>query len=583
MGTLARLAGSLGNSIYLGNYMLASLFLAGILYFEDPRKSSRFFVILVGIINFFVFVSAETRGAMLGLLITVAIAIFFILLTTKNKKVRFGIAGSIIIFAFLAGFLYSNRDAGWMQKIPGVRRLVSMSLSGGTMATRYIAWNIAFDAWKERPVFGWGPENFYYAFNKYYNPKSLEFSYYETWFDRAHNVVFDHLVFGGVFGLLAYLAVYAAAIGSLFKYWRRGGIAYIQFIFAAGFFVAMFVQKLTVFDEPSSYLVFFVGLACAQTFLADQNKRLSEKEKLPQKKIGGGVFGVWALIILIFFTSLVYFGSIKTLLVSKKLLSAIRISMSSISAAIPAYKEVLAMGTAYIKDVEQDYGKEAVRMAQSNSASKEDIGRVLGAARDALQHSLKEHPRDVYGFLLLGQLDFVSAYYDPQYIGEAEWAYSKAAELSPKRQQIYYDWGKLRLARQDFIGASELYQRALDFNRNISDSYWYLGFAQYNSSDKENALKNFEEAARRNYQWKSPYEPVLVGDTYFDFKKYEEAIKYYEISLAQSEIWVTYFRAAKAYAGAGDRVKARSYARKAIERAPENEHADIQKFLNAVK
>jgi hypothetical protein len=45
----------------------------------------------------------------------------------------------------------------------------------------------------ERPVLGWGQENFNYVFNKYYNPQMFG---QEEWFDRTHNVVLDWLIAG---------------------------------------------------------------------------------------------------------------------------------------------------------------------------------------------------------------------------------------------------------------------------------------------------------------------------------------------------------------------------------------------------
>ncbi|MEK7211055.1 MAG: O-antigen ligase family protein, partial [Patescibacteria group bacterium] len=578
-GSLSKLAGSLGNSIYLGNYMLANLFLAGLLYFENISKSWKAAVIAIALIDFFVFISAETRGAMLGFLITAAIAILFTLFVAKNKKVRLGILGFVLAASIIVGFFQINRNESWVQKIPGVRRLVNMSFTGGTMATRFIAWNIAVEAWKERPVFGWGPENFYYAFNKYYNPKSLEFSYYETWFDRAHNVVFDHLVFGGTFGLLAYLAIYAVVFGSLFKRWRGGGITYAQLILAAGFFAAAFVQKLTVFDDASSYLIFFVGLAYAQTLLAEPREKTAVGKIMPPRGLSSGAYLFFSLIIIMFTLTLVYTGSVRTFNTSKKLLSALKASMSGLQAAIPAYEEALAMGTAYVKDVEQDYLRKAVELVQNSTADGQTINRALEMAYRAGQNTIKTHPRDIYGFLLLGQLNHLLSYYDPKYIDEAEWAYSKAAELSPKRQQIYYAWGKLRLARRDFAGAIELFQKALDFNRNIADSYWFLGLAQYTNGDKKSALASFEGAIKRNYQFKSPLETALVGNTYFDLGGLEDAVKYYELSLNQSGTGEVYFNAAKVYAALGNRVKAREYGERALSASPEDQRAEIQKFL----
>ena len=592
-GGLAKLWGTLGNSIYLGNYMSIHLFFAALLYLENVPRRWKIFAVLVGIFDFLGFVSAETRGAMVGFFGAIALAVIFSFFAVKNKKVKIWILCVIVTVSALGAFLRINQSQGWVQKIPALRRLVSISLTGGTMATRGIAWNIAIESWKERPVFGWGPENFYYAFNKYYNPKSLEFSYYETWFDRAHNVVFDHLVFGGAAGLLAYLGIFAAAVYSLFRRWREGKIGYGIFICSASVFVATFVQKLTVFDEPSSYLILFLSLAYAETLISDPREQKAQPKNAPARRslgaggppaprLGGSVIGIAAVFIIIMTISLIYGGSIRTLRASQKLLDAERASTQGLKAAIPAYKDALQYGTPYIKDLEQDLVKRLTELAQAGGADQETINEAFQLAKGTSDDMIKRHPRDVYSYILTGQLDNLMAYYDAKYIAEAEWAYGKAAELSPKRQQIYYSWGKLRLAKQDFAGAVEILRRALDFNPNIADSHWYVGLAESMAGNKEAARTEIEEAIKRNYQWKSPYEQAFAGDIYANLKDYETALKYYEMAIAAGGQGEIFYRAARAAALAGDKKKAREYAEKSIAGAPPANVDEIRRFINSL-
>ena len=77
-------------------------------------------------------------------------------------------------------------------------------------------WQMSWEGFKERPIFGWGQENFLYVFAKHYNPKMWN---QEPWFDRSHDVFFDWLVAGGAVGLLTYLSMFAALIYTL--WWKR--------------------------------------------------------------------------------------------------------------------------------------------------------------------------------------------------------------------------------------------------------------------------------------------------------------------------------------------------------------------------
>ena len=66
-------------------------------------------------------------------------------------------------------------------------------------------WNISWQGVKERPILGWGQDNFSFVFTKYYNPQMYA---QEPWFDRSHNVFLDWLVAAGVVGLIAYLYLF---------------------------------------------------------------------------------------------------------------------------------------------------------------------------------------------------------------------------------------------------------------------------------------------------------------------------------------------------------------------------------------
>jgi tetratricopeptide (TPR) repeat protein len=232
-----------------------------------------------------------------------------------------------------------------------------------------------------------------------------------------------------------------------------------------------------------------------------------------------------------------------------------------------------------VKDVEQDYLKRISELLQSGGADGQIIARAVQLAQTAADHTVKEHPRDVYGYLLVAQLDTMLGYYDGKYIDQAEWAYSKAAELSPKRQQIYYSWGRLRLARRDYAGALEVLQKALNDNPRISDSHWYVGLTYYMSGDKENAKREIDEAIKLNYQWKSAYEPSLVGDLYFDVKDYATAIIYYKKAISQGAQGETFYHLAKTYAALGDKAKALKYATKSLETIADNLKPEVNQFL----
>ncbi len=75
-------------------------------------------------------------------------------------------------------------------------------------AARVIVWQSGWEAIKERPLLGYGPENFALAVQGHFdNRLYLEENIGETWFDRAHNFFIDTLVRIGFVGIAVYLGL----------------------------------------------------------------------------------------------------------------------------------------------------------------------------------------------------------------------------------------------------------------------------------------------------------------------------------------------------------------------------------------
>ena len=86
------------------------------------------------------------------------------------------------------------------------------------MEARYIVWKMAWNGFLERPILGWGLENFNVTFGKHFDSKLYLREYGgEIWFDRAHNIVLDTLINSGIVGLISYLSIFCTSIFLLLK------------------------------------------------------------------------------------------------------------------------------------------------------------------------------------------------------------------------------------------------------------------------------------------------------------------------------------------------------------------------------
>jgi len=522
-----RIWGTLGNSIYIGSYFLFHIFFAAFLAIKEKKVLPQILYLCIAFLETYIIVhSKSSRGADLALLFGVVFIVSAYAFLSKNKKIKIVIFVLYILGIMSLAGLFMFRDNPAVKKIPLVGGLAEISFQKETGRTRAIAWEIGIKAIKERPIFGWGLENFYYAFNKYYNPESLRHSYYETWFDRSHSIVFDTLATGGAVGFISYFGLFASGLCALFLKWKKGLADKHILVFLTAIFSTYLIQILFVFDHPGSYLLIFFSFGLLLSLVAGEKKSEEAKYSFTPSSFYS-LMGVLILgFLLLFFST-----TVKTYKAATGIIAAERIFVNNYKSGLEEYKEILSMKTPFIDDMRASMAK---RVAQVNPAvlvQTPDYKDALLFVREEMLKQIKEKDIDVYDYIILGQLDTLLASAEKKYILSANSFFSKAAELSPKRQQIYYTWAKTKLMMNDTSGAEKLLLDTMTFEPAVPDSYWYLGFIYNNKGDEESAWKYFKKALKRKYIWKSPLEINFVLDLGAKLKKYDDMAKFYVLAI----------------------------------------------------
>jgi O-antigen ligase len=263
-----RFQGSIGNPAYVAVYALFLIFYC--LYFllrEKARKFSGRMWGLIALILFFsaIFLLTGTRGAFLGLGTAVIMILGYV--GFSYKRFRMKMLALIILFLAVAGSLVAFQDSAFVKKIPG-SRIFAISLTTETFEDRTIMWKTAWDGFLERPILGWGPENFIHVFDRHFNTKYYDpAAGFGSWFDRAHSVIFDYLVETGILGFLAYLSIFVAFYVTFIRR-KKATVAEdgsFQAVFERALFFAIplayLVQGLVLFDVSITYLNLFTMLA----------------------------------------------------------------------------------------------------------------------------------------------------------------------------------------------------------------------------------------------------------------------------------------------------------------------------------
>ncbi len=272
---------TLGNASFMASYLLITAFFALYLLIKATGRLRLVYGLVLLLILLGIFLNPQgnaVKGSLIiGLFILVLLYLAF---SHRHRLVR--LAGQ----AALALGLLAAPVIGLLTFVEGsfVRSFI-MRQSG--LPGRIANWESGLKALQEKPLFGWGLENFEIALYQHYDPRVMlpgEYGYRaESWHDRAHNIVIDTLTATGVFGTITFFALIAIAVVVLWYYYFKEES---KDFWAPGIFTALlaahFIQNLTVFDMLSSYMLIFMVLAFAATRAAPLLKKAPrEKDSQP--------------------------------------------------------------------------------------------------------------------------------------------------------------------------------------------------------------------------------------------------------------------------------------------------------------
>ena len=258
----SRASSTLNNSNYLAAYLVLLLPVA----FAFFLKNKTFILGSAAAIQFLALLLTQTRGGYFGIAVA---AIVFALLYTRRKKIFIPAALVIVSWLFV---IAAPLGQSFQQKLPDFtdRFLDRQNIISGS-GPRLEAWQAGWQGMLARPILGYGPENFFVAFDAHYSGSqdhsgslAEEGSLWESWFDKAHNFIFDIGTTMGFPGLFAYAAIFISAVWMLTRRLRIRN--YESRIMAVGLISSLagyLTQNLLGFDTivPGIYLIFFLGYA----------------------------------------------------------------------------------------------------------------------------------------------------------------------------------------------------------------------------------------------------------------------------------------------------------------------------------
>lgn len=528
-----RIGSTFSNTAFMAGYLLFNFFI-GLWLISVLRKPEeltkslklKFWLLVLGAILIFtaIFLS-QTLGVMVGLFVGVLfLLIYFVFKGGRNvKKSALGILIAVILFAGAFGFTYNN---SFWQKIPGLKRIANVSLQEDSVRDRIITWKISLKAFKEKPIFGWGFENFRIPFDRYYDPRLLANDMKGTYWDKPHNIILEYLTTTGVVGLLAYLSVFIVAIYQIFK----------KFSFEKPFFLAIiiayFVQNLFIFDTISAYLMFFLILAFIDSYsnnsitnniVTNSNNSKINNISTKQKFVLGTLLVI--SLIPVYYNYQIFKGANYEYWGVNYFLNQLTES------SLISFSRALVAPTPYIDDIRKNFAN-TVKQAYQQGIIYRNLPDLQNKLADQLRLTIKRHPQGFLNYINLAEFENIFYKFNPDYLKEAESLSLKALELSPKRQQTFYVLGKTKLLEGDIAGAYKAFEEAVNANLNSAEPHFYFSLMAYGLGDSKKGAAELAEAERLGRGPQKVEEFVSLGNFVGDLENnYKKAIEYYKIAL----------------------------------------------------
>lgn len=564
-----RIDATLGNSTYLGAYTLFHIFIAVFLlarHVERAKKENGLSVwkilTYLGLIvfNLVVFYYTGTRGALLGLVAGGGFISLMFALFEKNKILKtLGIV-ALSIIVLVVGSLAVFKNSEFVHSSPSLSRFSKLATFDPTALAefaasegkaRFVIWGIALDGVKERPLLGWGQDNFNYIFNKYYDPAIWN---QEQWFDRAHNVFFDWLTEAGILGLLAYLSLFVLGVVSVWRARSSGdqnSFVFSDKVILTGLFIAYFIHNLFVFDNITSYILFFSILA----FIYMHEKGGFAHEKI-SKPVSENAVTAGSIIAAILGAVVLYYCVLVPYISATSLITALtyqniglqRGGDDMVKASLDMYKKTIGYNGVGTAEAREQLASGATAIVYQSSASDALKSEFITYTIEQMEAQLKETPHDARYHFFYGLFLYNMSRVAPGVSLEKAFAEMEVSlEQSPRKQAIMLQIATMHINLKQYDKAREYAQKAYETEPENKDALGvyattliYLGdnvladkiLEEMNQNTLRNKMERVDYNLMRAYydtNQKAKISAILdrkmsLAQDYIDERKYDNAV-----------------------------------------------------------
>lgn len=548
-----RVDATFGNATYLAVYMLFHLFMTlyALVRWNPARWLQIGYAIAIVLQAAMIFYAA-TRGTTLGLLggLLLAGLIFAFFSRGENRKLlRNAGIGLVVGILVLAGGFFTIKDTSFVQNNDVLTRFASINLEEGQ--TRFTVWNMALIGAQERPIFGWGQENFNYVFNENYKASMYA---QEPWFDRAHNQFLDWLVAGGIVGFVLYLALYVITLWYL---WRGDTFDVSERAIFTGLLAGYAFHSLFVFDNIISSILFLGILGYVAV------RHTSNKQEINIPTLSGGSLSAAAGVVVVLLAVAFWTANVPGMARASGLINALSAQEAGISQNFESFKKVLEGGGIGRQEAYEQLVQFALQLRRPELESlttPEIRNEIVVFTQNAFLEEIERNPEDARLRVFYG--GFLRQIGD---IAGAKVQLTKALELSPEKQTIMFELGLVATAENNAQEAVQWFQTAFELEPEFDRARILFASILIRVGGGELA----DQVLIERYGTVTPPDEVIL-QAYFDVGDFANAIAVAEERLNEAPTDINRFtQLAGVYLEAGERQKAIETLRAAIQFNPD--------------
>ncbi len=397
-----------------------------------------------------------------------ATGVFYLLFSSKKTTRIIGgsiLALSLVVFGIVWSSLVTPTSS------------LHQRFTEEARGSRFIFWNVAEKAINEKPILGYGPENYMIAFQKYFDPEILQsWNSMEGWTDRTHNIYYELGVNGGYPLILIYVIFITGLLYTLYLLVRKGTLTQLQGSVLSAFLVGYVFQNLFIFDSTLSIVGLFVLASIIYSLRNDtpqiQTKNMPQIIHQPLIALTVCVIGIVAF-------SLFAYGPAQ-----KSKLYAL--TFSGTIAERPAYYPKLLKGSRMGEDWDigglaydayREYAESAVVYRTDPKILPyilKDLTSILAYLDEVALENTTDNRLAMTRVYLYNTLLYFSPNPDPLLMNQIISIIGESQKLSPTNPNSYWSLAQVRVWQGDFTGAEKAYKDAVALDPYLPASHRLL-------------------------------------------------------------------------------------------------------------